>query len=146
MGYVKNCMVPKRSKFKAGFTAQRQTRPHFPLESVTDHFELETSRAYHFVEYTEFYWDYVVGMVIGPKISSRLLIWSNRMWKAHENYKERIFLPIRVIAIALKLLHCGMNKSLTPRRMLSRRGTYRTAKGTLLRRLSSMGPYNIELN
>ena len=29
--------------------------------------------------------------------------------------------------------------------MLSRRGIYTTAKGTLLRRLRSMGPYNIEL-
>ena len=30
--------------------------------------------------------------------------------------------------------------------MLSRRGIYTTAKGTHLRRLGSMGPYNIELN
>ena len=30
--------------------------------------------------------------------------------------------------------------------MLSRRGIYTTAKGTHLRRLRSMGPYNIELN
>ena len=29
--------------------------------------------------------------------------------------------------------------------MLSRRGVYTTAKGTLLRRFCSMGPYNIEL-